>query len=58
MKPQRSTRLRATVPSTRTEPRRSARRMRVVRKTAARAIPRFLKSSLVITSSVSQLEYS
>ena len=30
----------------------------MVRKTQARAIPRFLKSSLVITSSVSQLEYS
>ena len=58
MKPQTSTRLRATVARTRTEPRMSARRTRVVRKTQARARPRFLKSSLVMTSSVSQFAYS
>ena len=58
MNPHRSTRLRATVPRTRMAPRMSARRRRVVRKTQASARPRFLKSSLVMTSSVSQLEYS
>ena len=41
-----------------TEPRKLARRRRVVTKTQAKAIPRFLSSSRVITSSVSQLLYS
>ena len=41
-----------------TEPRKLARRSRVVRKTQAKAIPKFLTSSRTITSSVSQLLYS
>ena len=40
------------------DPRKFARRRRVVMKTQARAIPRLRNSSFVITSSVSQLLYS
>ena len=52
------TRVTATQTRTMTEPRKFARRRSVVAKTQAKAIPRFLSSSLVITSSVSQLLYS
>ena len=48
----------ATQKRTMRDPRKFARRKRVVRKTQARAIPRLRNSSLVITSSVSQLLYS
>ena len=52
------TKVTATQRSTMTEPRKLARRSRVVRKTQAKAIPKFLTSSRTITSSVSQLLYS
>ena len=48
----------ATQKRTMREPRKFARRRRVVMKTQARAIPRLRNSSFVITSSVSQLLYS
>ena len=48
----------ATQNSTMIDPRKFARRRRVVMKTQAIAIPRLRKSSFVITSSVSQLLYS